>query len=213
MSHDAVVGLYERHARAFDRDRGRGLQERGWLDRFLAYVPPGGTVLDLGCGMAEPMAAYVIGTGRRVAGVDASPTLIALARARFPHQEWIVADMRTLAFARRFAGVLAWDSLFHLDMTDQRDMFPRFAAHVQPGAPLMFTSGSGAGESIGAYEGEPLYHASLDPVEYERLLRDYGFVVRAHTADDLACGGHTVWLATHSASPGRPVRKRPGGPW
>ena len=42
-------------------------------------------------------------------------------------------------------------------------MFPRFAAHAQPGAPLMFTSGSEAGEAIGEWQGEPLYHASLEP--------------------------------------------------
>jgi hypothetical protein len=28
--------------------------------------------------------------------------------------EWLVSDMRRLALERRFDGVLAWDSLFHL---------------------------------------------------------------------------------------------------
>ncbi len=196
MSHDAIIGLYERHARAFDRDRGRMLQERAWLDRFLTFVPPDGTVLDVGCGMAEPLAAYLLANGRRVVGVDASPTLVGLARARFPQQEWIVADMRTLALGRRFDGVLAWDSLFHLHMDDQRGMFPRFAAHARRGAPVMFTSGPAEGESLGVYEDEPLYHASLDHAEYERLLRLHGFAVRAQRNDDVDCGGHTVWLAT-----------------
>ena len=39
-----IVDLYEQHAQAFDRDRSRSLQERTWLDRFLVYVRPGGTV-------------------------------------------------------------------------------------------------------------------------------------------------------------------------
>jgi len=34
----------------------------------------------------------------------------------------------------------------------------------------MFTSGPEEGEVIGFYCGEPLYHASLDPVEYDKLL-------------------------------------------
>ena len=192
----AVADLYERHARAYDGDRGRSLQERAWLDRFMTYLPPRGTVLDVGCGMGEPMARYLIEQGLRVMGVDASPSLIELCRARFPDAEWHVADMRALDLGRRFDGVLAWDSFFHLGMDAQRGMFPRFAAHAEPGAPLMFTSGSAEGEAIGAYCGEPLYHASLSPEEYRQLLATWGFVVRSHVVDDPECGNHTVWLAT-----------------
>lgn len=195
MPAGAIIGLYERHARDFDRDRGRALWERTWLNRFLAFVPQGGTVLDLGCGMAEPIAAYLLDQGRAVVGVDASLSMVALAQSRFPAQEWIVGDMRALALPRRFAGVLAWDSFFHLTGDDQRAMFARFAAHAQPGAPLMFTSGRDEGEAIGEYCGEPLYHASLDPGEYTRLLHAHGFAVEAHVVDDAECAGHTVWLA------------------
>lgn len=193
--HDTIIDLYERHARDYDRDRWRLLQERHWLDRFLALVPPSGTVLDIGCGMAEPIARHIVELGFHVVGVDSSPTMIELARGRFPDERWLVADMRTLALGRRFDGVLAWDSFFHLHMDDQRAMFPRFAEHAGPGAPLLFTSGTSEGEAIGTYHGEPLYHASLEPAEYEALLAANGFVVRAHREEDPECGGHTVWLA------------------
>lgn len=79
---DSIADLYERRAADYERDRGRSLQERAWLDRFLEGVPPDGTVLDLGCGMGEPIAGYVLGTGRAVIGVDSSPSLIGMCRAR-----------------------------------------------------------------------------------------------------------------------------------
>lgn len=199
MCHEAIIDLYERHARDFDRDRSRSLQEQAWLDRFLGHVRPSGTVLDLGCGMAEPIARYVIELGFRVVGVDSSPSMIQVCRGRFPRAEWLVADMRELALGRRFDGVLAWDSFFHLNASDQRRMFPRFSAHALAGAPLMFTSGPSEGQAIGSYCGEPLYHASLDPGEYEQLLMSNGFSVRGFRADDPECGKHTVWLATHEA--------------
>lgn len=91
MCKDFVVDLYERHALAYDRDRSRSLQERAWLDRFLRRVPPGGTILDVGCGTGEPIARYLIERGFRVVGVDASPRMIELCRSRFPDAEWLVA--------------------------------------------------------------------------------------------------------------------------
>ena len=199
MRDDAIISLYERHAHDFDYDRSRSLQEKAWLDRFLVHIPRSGVVLDVGCGMGEPIARYLLQADRRVVGVDSSPSLIDLCRSRFPGSEWLVADMRALELGRRFDGLLAWDSFFHLRTDDQRAMFPRFAAHARPGAPLMFTSGTSNGEVIGSYRGQPLYHASLDPAAYEQLLASNGFSVRAYLADDPECGGHTVWLATYDA--------------
>jgi cyclopropane fatty-acyl-phospholipid synthase-like methyltransferase len=195
MCWDTVVDLYERHAQDFDRDRSRTLHEKAWLDRFLAHVRPSGTVLDIGCGMAEPIARYVLEAGFGVVGVDSSRSMIEMCRHRFPGSEWIVADMRRLALDRRFDGLLAWDSFFHLHADDQRGMLPRFAAHAVPGAPLMFTSGPSHGEAIRSYGGERLYHGSLDPSEYEGLLSANGFGVLSHIPDDSECGKHTVWLA------------------
>ena len=197
MSSANIIDLYERHAADFDRDRGRSLPERAWLDRFLVYVPAGETVLDIGCGMGEPIARYLVTEGYRVVGVDSSPSMIGMCRSRFPEHEWLVADMRALDLGRRFVGILAWDSFFHLSADDQRPMFERFAQHAVPGAPLMFTSGPREGEAIGSYRGEPLYHASLDRSEYESLLAANGFNVRAFVPDDPDCGEHTVWLATY----------------
>jgi SAM-dependent methyltransferase len=180
MCWDAIVDLYERHAHDFDRDRSRSLQEKGWLDRFLTHVRPAGVVLDVGCGMAEPIARFVLEAGFQVVGIDSSPSMIEMCRARFPGSEWIVGDMRQLGLGRRFDALLAWDSFFHLRRDDQRAMFPRFAAHASAGAPLMFTSGTSHGEVLGSYGGEPLHHASLDPNEYEGLLLANGFSVLSY---------------------------------
>ena len=163
-------------------------------------ILPSAVGVDIGCGMAEPIAGYLLDAGFHIVGVDSSPAMIDMCRARFPRSEWIVADMRHLELSRRFDALLAWDSFIHLHMDDQRAMFPRFAAHAAPGAPLMFTSGPSEGEAIGSYRGEPLDHGSLDPAEYERLLVANGFLVDAHVADDPECGGHTVWLSRYAGT-------------
>jgi SAM-dependent methyltransferase len=191
-----VISLYERHAADWVKDRGRYLLEKAWLDRFLALLPPGASVLDLGCGHGEPIAGYLIGKGYRVTGVDSSRSLVGICRGRFPGQEWIVADMRSLSLDRQFDGILAWDSFFHLCHEDQERMFPVFDKHSAPNAALMFTSGGRVrGEVIATYHGEPLYHASLDEAEYRSLLDRHHFRIASHVAEDPDCGCHTVWLA------------------
>ncbi|WP_263597297.1 class I SAM-dependent methyltransferase [Pseudomonas fluorescens] len=82
-----------------------------------------GSVLDLGCGSGEPVARYVIELGHNVTGVDASDSLVRLCRQRFAQQRWLTADRRNLQLGEKFAGILAWNSFFHLSQADQRCMF------------------------------------------------------------------------------------------
>jgi SAM-dependent methyltransferase len=192
---DDVIDLYERHALQWDEDRGLERFEQPWLDRLRALLAPGASVLDVGCGGGRPIATYLLGAGLAVTGVDTSARLVGLCRARLPRGEWLVGDMRRLSLGRRFDGIVAWHSLFHLPPAGQREALARFDEHAGPGAVLLFTSGPAAGESLGQYRGEPLYHASLDPDEYRALLYGHGFDVIAHCVEDPACGGATVWLA------------------
>jgi SAM-dependent methyltransferase len=192
-----VIGFYERHASAWvgARLREAHLYERSWFDRFCGLLPPHGSVLDLGCGAGVPIAQHLLENGFAVTGVDSSAAMIAMFQARFPSQDALVQDMRHLDLSRRFCGILAWDSFFHLSPNDQERMFPLFRAHAAPRAALMFTSGTTRGELVGHLEGEPLYHASLDASEYTDLLAGQGFDVVAHVQEDQNCGGRTVWLA------------------
>lgn len=194
---DKIIDLYNRHAQAWvsARRREAHLYERGWLEKFCTLVGAQGTILDLGCGAGEPMATYLSGCGYSLTGVDSSAVMISLFQARLPMHRAMIADMRQLALARVFAGLLAWDSFFHLNHDDQRRMFAVFQAHAAPRAALMFTSGPDHGKRIGQLEGEPLYHASLGADEYRALLHGHGFEVVATIANDPDCGGRTVWLA------------------
>jgi SAM-dependent methyltransferase len=135
-----VVDVYQRHAVTWSRERGDRLQEKAWLDRFLALLPGQRCVLDIGCGSGVPIAGYLIANHCQVTGVDASTVMITMCLDRFPEQHWQVADMRTLDLDRTFDGILAWDSLFHLPRADQRSMFGIFRRHAAAGAALMFTA-------------------------------------------------------------------------
>lgn len=190
--------IYERNAARFDRERPKRLHERAWLDRFLALVPPGGRVLDLGCGAGDPIAAYMAGQGYRVTGFDASAAMLAIARERYPSGDWRQGDMRALDLSERFDGILGWNSFFHLTMDEQRGVLGRIARHLAPGGAVMLTVGPAEGEVTGRVGDDTVYHASLSPAEYTAILADHGVEVAAFVPEDPACDFQTVLLAGHS---------------
>ena len=206
--HAAVAATYARVATRFDARRNRLLFERAWLERFLAALPDEPQVLDLGCGAGEPIARHLIERGCRLTGVDVAPSMIARCRRRFPAHAWRVGDMRELAIPRRFEGLVAWDSFFHLDPRGQRRAAAAFARHARPGAALLLTTGPAAGEAIGRAADAPIYHASLDAHAYRALLARHGFAVVAHSPNDPGCDFHTVWLARWVDSRGEPAHDR-----
>jgi cyclopropane fatty-acyl-phospholipid synthase-like methyltransferase len=187
--------LYERFAREYDRDRGRALMERRYLDEMLEHLGERPRILDLGCGSGEPIARYFVERECELTGVDAAPSMVVLCRQRFPNAHWLGADIRSLDLENRFDAIVAWGSFFHLGPDDQRRMFEIFEAHIAPGGLLLFTSGPRAGEATGDFYGHDLFHASLDRQEYESLLRGGGFEVLRHRPEDPDCALHTVWLA------------------
>lgn len=196
---DSVIDVYQRHGATWAGLRGDRLVESSWLDRFCALLPPGAPVLDIGCGSGVPIARELVRRGFDVTGIDATPTMLDLFHRNLPGTPTYLADMRQLALGRRFAGLLAWDSFFHLSPEDQRPMFARFQAHAAPGAALMFTSGHVEGSAMGTLKGDALYHGSLASDEYRELLDVAGFEVVEHVLQDPACGERTVWLAQQRA--------------
>ena len=197
---ETVIDLYRCHAVQWDAARrSSAWNDRVWINAFANELAGGSRVLDLGCGGGEPVARLLAEHGMHVTGVDASPEMVALARDRMPGQEWLVADMRGLALDRRFDGILAWDSYFHLAHEAQRAMFAVFDAHAGGDAVLMFNTGPehGEGTSTFTFKDEPLYHASLAPAEYRALLDRSNFDVICHVANDARSGGRTAWLCRH----------------
>ena len=61
---------------------------------------------------------------------------------------------------------------------------------------MLFTIGPTEGEASGTVSGLTVAHASLDPNEYEQVLRAGGFAEVITALDDPECGHHSVVLAT-----------------
>lgn len=191
----ATREVYQRQAANYDKARSRAMFEARWLTRFGNGISPGARVLDLGCGAGEPIAAWLIAEGFDLTGVDFSEEMLKIARARWPNGDWRVADMRDLQLGQSFAGIVAWDSFFHLTPDEQRLTLPRLAEHLEPGGLLMITVGPEASEVTGTVGGESVYHASLSPAGYAEALENVGMRMTAFMAEDANCDLHSILMA------------------
>lgn len=181
---ERIVGLYDEQAEGWIADRGRALggpgkslDEVAAVDRFVAALPPGASVLDVGCGSGWPIGAALLERGVRLTGVDASPRLIKHARETLPAADWRVDDMRTFDLGQVFDGIVVWHSLFHLTPEDQHLALERIVSHAAATSILLLTEGGEPGVSLGRWRGEPLYHASLGASAYRSILKAAGFAL------------------------------------
>jgi len=189
--------VYDKIAAWFSENRYTGLMEKSHLDELLSRLPDYAGILDLGCGTGDPILKYLVSKNMEVTGVDASNKMLDIAKTNFPLTEFILQDMRLLDLNKKFDAIIAWHSFFHLPISDQPAMFQIFKQYLNPNGILLFTSGTQHVEAWSMNGSENLFHASLDPAEYEDLLKKHRFEVLKYTEQDPDCGGATVWMAKY----------------
>ncbi len=193
--------VYSCKAEFWQSVRSRTGYENIWLDRFLEQLPKPADILDLGCGTGDPIARYLLAHGHALTGVDYAPTMIEIAKARYPEARWYVSDMTVLPDLGLFDGILSWDGFFHLSISEQRMILPQYAKRLNSGGALLLTVGTQEGEVTGYIDDETVYHASLSPAEYIDILEHAGFADVAYQAEDPDCRGRSVLLATGLKQP------------
>lgn len=141
-----ICKIYDKISDWFDRTRSRELFEEKWLDKASSFLPENADILDLGCGMGEPIAPYFLDKGYKVTGVDGSMKLLSLAKMRYPEVKFILSDIMDLPISTKFDLIIAWHSIFHLSREKQRLLFSIVASYLKSGGVFLFTSGHQNGE-------------------------------------------------------------------
>lgn len=177
---------YDRIVDAWDRARCRPSErELAWLAALVEGLPAGAPVLDLGCGTGRPLAAWLLQRGYAVTGVDQAAALLARARQRFPDGVWIEAEFGSWLAAEReearFAAVLCWDALFHVERARHGAIFADARRLLREGGRLLLTSGGSPGPAFtDTMFGERFFYDAHDPSATVALLRSTGFGIRRH---------------------------------
>lgn len=135
------------------------------LDAFLARVPAGAKVLELGCGNGRD-AAHMLSLGFDVDATDGTPELAAEAEKRLGRKVRILRFENLDALAA-YDGIWACASLLHVPADTLVDVLARIRRALRPGGifTASFKAGSGEGrDDFGRYYNYP---------SAERLLADY----------------------------------------
>jgi SAM-dependent methyltransferase len=152
---------------------------RKWAKR----LPPGSSVIDLGCGPGFPITVVLIEEGLDVFGVDAAPSLVAAFQRNLPGTPIICEAVQESGFFdRTFDAALAIGLMFLLKAEDQHRLIQRFADILVPGGRLLFTSTAKPAIWNDAMTG--LESISLGAEQYRNLLGAVGISVAEEYEDE-----------------------------
>ena len=115
---------YDRLAPERDRWYQKNSYYHGTVERRLsALIPPGSSVLELGCGTGNLLSALKPARGL---GLDISAEMVRLARAKFPDLQFEAADAEAFHVDEKFDFVIASDLIGELgDITAMFECFHR----------------------------------------------------------------------------------------
>lgn len=95
------------------------------------------SVLDAGCGTGR-VAIELARRGLDVVGVDLDPGMLAGARRKAPHLEWVEADLATVRLDSRFEVImLAGNVMIFLAAGTEGAVVANLAEHLRPGGLLV----------------------------------------------------------------------------
>ena len=104
----------------------------------MLQVPPGGTVLDVGCGTGLSFGPLLqrLGSRGRIVGIDPSPEMLALARERVAREGWRGVELVEACAGAAPLARQADAALFHFTHDVLRDpaALDHVLAHLRPGA-------------------------------------------------------------------------------
>jgi 2-polyprenyl-3-methyl-5-hydroxy-6-metoxy-1,4-benzoquinol methylase len=174
---------YETFATEFMRRRAQSTVGMATVRSWARSLPPGGTVLDLGCGSGVPVSLLLQEAGLAVYGIDASPTMISAFRRNLPDAHAAcerIEDSRF--FGQSFDGIIAVGLMFLLLPDVQRTLVYKAARSLNPGGRFLFSSPAQACAWADLITG--IESRSLGAPEYQAALQGAGLTQAEEYEDE-----------------------------
>lgn len=172
MDDTKTIGVYDQKAAEYQQLLNAAPEENAALAEFMASLPAGARVLDLGCGpgtWARPMLA----AGFDVEAIDASAGMVAEAQ-RIPGLKVRQASFDVLDGENLYEGIWANFSLLHAPKSDMPRLLARLRQLLKNGGLLHIGLKEGSGEARDSLD---RFYAYYTPDEIADLLAPLGMTV------------------------------------
>ena len=202
----ATRDAYERYAEHYAHHRSDRSAIRPLIEHFVAMLPGGAHVLDVGCGPGVDTGSLAL-RGVHTVGLDIAAAMLEMAA---PHTggRVVQADQRCLPFAdATFDGVWANACLLHLSKREVPGALAEMTRVLRPGGIVSTSMQLGAGEELEAPREAsrgvlaPRYFARYRADEWLSLLRDAGLepMPGREVQDDITAS--KLWLSVFARCP------------
>lgn len=143
------------------------------LRAFVARLPGGAAVLDLGCGSGVPVARELVAAGCAVTGVDVSKEQVRRARAQVPQGDFRVGEMTAVDLpAGAFDAVISLYAIDHVPRELHGEVFRRVRRWLRPGGlALVAIEDDDQPGVVANWLGAPMFF-SVHPAAVERRLAE-----------------------------------------
>ena len=175
MSDQNTISVYDEQAAKYASLTESEARDEQLLE-FIASIPKGGHVLDLGCGPGH-CAATMANHGLRVTAIDASAEMVAMA-AKHAGVTALQGTFDELQDTKKYAGVWANFSLLHAPRKDMPRLLNSIAKALIPAGKFHIGLKLGDNESRDAL-GRFYTYYTVD--ELTGLLTDVGFAITKST--------------------------------
>jgi len=168
-----TIATYDARAAEYAR-MSKTLHELPEMEAFVALLPDGARLLDLGCGPGQ-YAEWFANHGCAVEALDASAEMVKLAAAR-PGISARQARFEDLPAAPTYDAVWANFSLLHIPRAELPGHLKRIKRALKPAGLLHLGMKLGTGEATDALG---RFYAYWSEEELEQMLLETGFTITA----------------------------------
>ena len=113
MTKEELTAYFDLKAPEREKWRKKGAYYHRKLEEYLQFlIPKNSSVLEIGCGTGELLAAF---EPRRGLGIDISPKMLEVGATKFPHLQFEVGDLESLQIEEKFEYVLLDETLGYVN--------------------------------------------------------------------------------------------------
>jgi SAM-dependent methyltransferase len=157
--------------------KGNGIVQH---ERAIAFLKENRRALDVGCGSSGRFIDLLLSRGFNVEGLDISRQMLLLAQSKHPDVVFYHADICAWDIPGKYDFISAWDSIWHVPLSRQKDVMTKIVDALEPGGVFIFTAGGidSPEEKTDSFMGPDMYYSALGIPGLLKLVSDLGCVCR-----------------------------------